>query len=157
MLRCNACIRKCIRVVLADVLGISQPLTKIYPLQPPWSSSRRCYASNAPEVQDKFAKGRHALLPHYTHHKQKAVIQSLAFNETDLQQELRYLRDPVKLADHVLMLLRQDEFLKAHELVNISSRNVPCVVSWNHLIDYEISKGQIRKAISLYNDVYFES
>lgn len=154
MLGCNACIRKCIRVVLADVLGISQPLIKIYPLPPPWSSSRRCFASDAAEVQDKFSKDRHALLPHYTHHKQKAVIQCLAFKETDLQQELRYLRDPVKLADHVLMLLRQDDFAKAHELVKISSRNVPCVVSWNHLIDYVLSKGQIRKAINLYNDVY---
>lgn len=96
---------------------------------------------------------RLSLLPHYTPHKQKAIADSLAFNRTSLEQELRYLKDPLKLADHIVTLLREDENQKAQELVRMSSQHVACTVSWNHLIDYEMSKGRATSAISIYHDV----
>ena len=92
-------------------------------------------------------------MPHFTPHKQKAIAESLRFKTPHLQTELRYLKDPLKLADHVVTLLRQDEYPKALELVRMSSKDVACTVSWNHLIDYEMSKDHVTKAISLYHDV----
>ena len=70
-----------------------------------------------------------------------------------LKLELRWLKDPVKLADHTVKLLRDDDFLKALELVRLASKDVECTVSWNHLIDYEMSKARVTEAVKLYNEV----
>ena len=59
----------------------------------------------------------------------------------------------MKLADHTVKLLRDDDFLKALELVRLASKDVECTVSWNHLIDYEMSKARVTEAVKLYNEV----
>lgn len=94
-----------------------------------------------------------SLFPHFTLHKQRAIAQRLTFNKAALQLELRHLKDPLKLAEHVVNLLRHDENSKALELVRLNSKNAACTVSWNHLIDYEMHKGGASKAVSLYNEV----
>jgi hypothetical protein len=71
----------------------------------------------------------------------------------DVRKELDYLRDPLKLANHVLNLLRQDRFDEAELLVQTASKSFPCTVSWNHLIDWELSKGKVNVAIKTYNEV----
>lgn len=155
MRRCNTCIR----VVLADVLGFSRSPTKSSSFatihtDPSWPRWQRRYASNAVEVRPASSTDhRLALMPHFTPHKQKAIAESLLFKTPHLQTELRYLKDPLKLADHVVTLLRQDEYPKALELVRMSSKDAACTVSWNHLIDYEMSKDNVTKAMSLYHDV----
>ena len=57
------------------------------------------------------------------------------------------------MADHTVKLLRDDDFLKALELVRLASKDVECTVSWNHLIDYEMSKARVAEAVKLYNEV----
>lgn len=59
----------------------------------------------------------------------------------------------MKLADHTVKLLRDDDFLKALELVRLASKDLECTVSWNHLIDYEMSKARVTEAVKLYNEV----
>lgn len=85
--------------------------------------------------------------------KQLALARSEVFTQTSLEQELRYLRDPRKLADYILSLLRKDQEEKAYELVKMSSKNLPCTVSWNHLINFEMSQGRVGNACKIYNDV----
>ena len=75
------------------------------------------------------------------------------YRKSLLKFELRWLKDPVKLADHTVKLLRDDVFLKALELVRLASKDVECTVSWNHLIDYEMSKARVTEAVKLYNEV----
>ena len=76
-----------------------------------------------------------------------------SYNKSHLRLELRWLKDPVKLADRTVKLLRDDDFLKALELVRLASKDVECTVSWNHLIDYEMSKARVTEAVKLYNEV----
>lgn len=75
------------------------------------------------------------------------------FERAVLEKELRYLHDPLKLADHTINLLKKGDYHKALELVKMSSRNMSCTVSWNHLMDYEMYKGRVSNAIKIYNDV----
>ncbi|KAI4118383.1 MAG: hypothetical protein LQ345_001552 [Seirophora villosa] len=73
--------------------------------------------------------------------------------ERQLDQELVWLRDPVKLADNTISLLRKDDHERALETVRKASKSVPCSVSWNHLIDYDMSKGKVQKAIKKFNEM----
>lgn len=59
----------------------------------------------------------------------------------------------MKLADHTVKLLREDDITKALDIVRLASKDVECTVSWNHLIDYEMSKARVNNAIKLYNEV----
>ncbi|KAL8659263.1 MAG: hypothetical protein Q9226_000533 [Calogaya cf. arnoldii] len=70
-----------------------------------------------------------------------------------LDRELVYLRDPVKLAEKAIALLRNDDAEKALDLVRQASRSTSCTVSWNHLIDYTMSTGSIKKAVGIYNEM----
>lgn len=73
--------------------------------------------------------------------------------DRSVRKELQYLKDPLVLADHVRQYLREDEFDKTLALVRAASKDVQCTVSWNHLIDYELSKGRMNAAIKTYNEV----
>ncbi|KAL8995458.1 MAG: hypothetical protein Q9169_004799 [Polycauliona sp. 2 TL-2023] len=73
--------------------------------------------------------------------------------EKELDRELIYLQDPVKLAENTIALLREDDNQKALELTRRASKQLPCTVSWNHLVDYEMSKGRIKKAVTIYNEM----
>lgn len=90
----------------------------------------------------------------YTKHKQRALARSEVFTQSSLEKELQYLKDPRKLADYIHSLLRKDQYLKAYELVKMSSKDFPCTVSWNHLIDFEMSNGRVGNASKIYNDVW---
>jgi hypothetical protein len=70
-----------------------------------------------------------------------------------IRKELTYLGDPLKLADHVFQLLRQDRFDEAKLLVQAASKSLPCTVSWNHLMDWQLSRGKVNSAIKTYNAV----
>ncbi|KAI4123442.1 MAG: hypothetical protein LQ341_007201, partial [Variospora aurantia] len=70
-----------------------------------------------------------------------------------LGKELVWLRDPVKLAENTIGLLRNDDHEKAIDTVRMASKNTSCTVSWNHLIDYDMSKGKVQKAVKIYNEM----
>ncbi|KAL8804837.1 MAG: hypothetical protein Q9182_002331 [Xanthomendoza sp. 2 TL-2023] len=70
-----------------------------------------------------------------------------------LDRELVFLQDPLKLAENTIDLLRKDDNDKALEMVRIASKHTACTVSWNHVVDYEMSKGRIQKAVKIYNEM----
>lgn len=70
-----------------------------------------------------------------------------------LDRELVWLQDPLKLAENTIGLLRDNDDEKAIEIVRMASKKAPCTVSWNHLIDYEMSKGRVQKAVKIYHEV----
>lgn len=117
---------------------------------PPWLA--RSYASVSTPTQPD--KDRPTSVDYPTQHKQKANARSERYTPTSLQKELRYLGDPRKLADYVLHLLQEGGDEKAYALIKMGSRKLPCTVSWNHLIDFEMSRGRVAIAYSLFNDVW---
>lgn len=88
-----------------------------------------------------------ALIPQFSSHFRDGGKKS------DIELEVRWLKDPVKLANHTVKLLKGDDFQKALEIVRLASKNVECTVGWNHLIDYEMSKARVTNAVKLYNEV----
>lgn len=159
MLRCNACIRRCIQAVFSDVLNTSRLPKVIGPFStskaslrtPPWQ--RRRYATAATAVQEMSQRTDASLQSQAHSRRNEFVGKDQEFKRTELEQELRYLKDPVKLADHTVSLLRQDDHDKALEIVRMGSKRMACTVSWNHLVDYEMSKGRVNRATKLYNEV----
>lgn len=73
--------------------------------------------------------------------------------ESDIKHHLSYLNDPLKLADFVRQALRKDDFAFAEEIVRAASKNTLCVVSWNHLVEWQLSKGKMNAAISTFNEM----
>ena len=59
----------------------------------------------------------------------------------------------MRLADHTVRLLREEAFEKALEIVRLASKDVDCTVSWNHLINFEMTKARVSSAVKLYNEV----
>ncbi|GAB7351474.1 hypothetical protein MBLNU459_g2130t3 [Dothideomycetes sp. NU459] len=73
--------------------------------------------------------------------------------ERALKQELRYLKDPLKHADHVRHVLRGNDFDKALALCRMASKQMECVVSWNHCINWLLVRKDVIKALKLYNEM----
>lgn len=73
--------------------------------------------------------------------------------ERRLRKELQYLTDPLKLADHIRHTLRTNDEEKALALVRLSSREMQCTVSWNHVIDWQMARGKANSALKTYNEV----
>lgn len=75
----------------------------------------------------------------------------------DLKIELRWLRDPLKLSQHVEKLLQKQNWDKALALVRLSNRGSVYTVAWNHLLNYQMKTGQVRAAVKLFNEVGTDS
>ncbi len=159
MFECKACVRRCIRTVFADVL-------KTY-RSPPQILSSRPLARYPPQLRQGYATEaiplNHAPTPSptldvgiddpYLPRPNRPAKQVEPFSKTSLEQELRWLRDPLKLGDNTLRLLRQDNVDKALAIVRLASKDVECTVSWNYMIDYYMSKAKVTDAVKLYNEV----
>lgn len=159
MRHCSASIRNCIRTVFSNVRNSNTPSVLI--TSPPhllltirvirqsiWL--RRGYTTEASGTQNT-PDYTPALPPRHRSPVRPPKIES--YKKSNLELELRWLKDPVRLADHTVKLLRQDDFPKALEIVRLASKDVECTVSWNHLIDYEMSKARVSTAVKLYNEV----
>lgn len=75
--------------------------------------------------------------------------------EKKVRRELQFLPDPLKLADHVRGVLKKGDVEKALALARIASKDMECVVSWNHIIGHLLSEKQVSAALKLYNEVGF--
>lgn len=159
MRHCSASTRNCIRTVFYNVRNSNTPFVLI--TSPPhllltirvirhsiWL--RRGYTTKASGTRNT-PDYTPALPPQRRSPVRPPKFES--YKKSNLELELRWLKDPVRLADHTVKLLRQDDFAKALEIVRLASKDVECTVSWNHLIDYEMSKARVSKAVKLYNEV----
>ena len=161
MLECSACIRRCIRTIFTDVLDSHRPLhysrQRLVPQHPSRSAwIRRGYAVEATSLDNRPAHTPPLPTP-YVGRSNRPTKQETPYKKKSLQEELRWLKDPLKLAENVIALLRRDEFQKALELVRLASKDIQCTVSWNHLVDYEMSKGRVTNASKVYNEVHTPS
>jgi hypothetical protein len=70
-----------------------------------------------------------------------------------LKKHPEYANDPLKLAEYTRKALRGDDFETAIAVVRAASKGIACTVSWNHLIDWQMTKGKMNAAIKTYNEV----
>lgn len=185
MLRCNACIRETLSIVLDDASALHHRSTltaaplRTRPLTPrrPWCSSRlqsyatatsavtqtQEYASNPypsprakPTTHLRQTEPR-SFTPPWRTPRGPNVARSTELDIPPTQQavelEVRWLRDPLKLADRVAELLSQGSYFTALAITRASSKDLQCTVSWNHLVDYNMAKGKHREAVKTYNEV----
>lgn len=85
--------------------------------------------------------------------RRKPLARRPAYNPKSLQEELRWLKDPVRLADHVKRLLLQSEVTKVIELLELASKTQKCTVAWNLLLDHIMKLGRVNDALKRFNDV----
>jgi pentatricopeptide repeat protein len=74
-------------------------------------------------------------------------------NKKALDMELRYLKDPLKLSEHVKYTLRCNKPNKALDLCRLASKTMSCVVSWNAIIDWLMRGYKINEALKVYNEM----
>lgn len=159
MFECKTCIRRFARTIFADILNAYRSSSHIPLLRHQAqhaSRLRRGYASeailfdDAPTPSPTLDVGvRNPYVPRPSH----PAKEDEPFSLSNLGREVRWLKDPLKLGDHIVKLLRQNDAQKALEIVRLASKNAECTVSWNYMIDYHMSKGDVKGAVKLYNEV----
>ncbi|KAF2281571.1 uncharacterized protein EI97DRAFT_367254 [Westerdykella ornata] len=88
--------------------------------------------------------------------ERKALTRPLNASIPDFRirrKELKYLADPLALANYVKKMLRKDRDVQMLNLVRMASREGQRIVSWNHLIDWALQKGRLAHALKMYNEM----
>ena len=75
------------------------------------------------------------------------------YKRADLEKELKWIQDPLQLADNTVKLLKKGQYNKAYALARLASKDMRCVVTWNHLVDFDMARGHTTAAIRTYNEV----
>jgi len=73
--------------------------------------------------------------------------------EREIRRELDLPPDPLQHAEHVKSALKNGDEEKTFMLTQKASKKMPCTVSWNHLIDNQMSKGHVVPAMKTYHGV----
>jgi len=172
MLPCPACMRRCLRTLIGDLpqRSISSRSTRVTSSFGR-ASSARTYASFV--ANEKFSKDSSANSSIFTDvssstpNTRQEWLESRGVRPTwkersressDLDpqtaHDLRHLKDPLKLADYVRKKLQGGNFDVAQKIVRAASKDFQCVVSWNHLISWQLSNGSLNAALKTYNEVF---
>lgn len=168
MFECKSCALRCIRAVAGDAVTARQPLQQRLLLTPHLQQrpSRRAASTTTSQpfgLGDAFddaiefdevhkAPEERAVATQTPQQLRKAKGVALE-NKKSLEMELRYLKDPLKLSEHVKYTLRCDKPEKALELCRLASKTMSCVVSWNAVIDSLMRKYKINEALKVYNEM----
>nr|POF03887.1 hypothetical protein CFP56_21643 [Quercus suber] len=110
----------------------------------------RYYADLATAPSEPLRNGTNAIV-HDTGRIQSDPAK--AHYESAIRKELQWLQDPLKLAEHVHYTLRCNQSAKALDLVRRASRQMNCVVSWNHIVDWLMKQERPDEAIKVYNEM----
>lgn len=166
MFECRSCALRCVRAVIGDSAIARQPLRQRLLLTPQLhqNPSRRAISTTAAVQQDTLGDAFDqaeaeevaaklapvAQTPQQLSQKQRGIQIE---NKKNLELELRYLKDPLKLSDHIKYTLRCDKPEKALDLCRLASKSMNCVVSWNIVIDWLMRKYKVNDAIKVYNEM----
>ncbi|KAL9118087.1 MAG: hypothetical protein Q9187_005372 [Circinaria calcarea] len=159
MLGCSACRCRILRPIFPNTVTVPAKLTHRTPASRRQTLKFRAWTPRTYATATATAHVDGGLQDQQVHpaernsQKRQLGLKGSEFKRTELEQELRYLRDPLKLAENTLSLLRQDAHQKALELVRVASRTMACTVSWNHIIDHDMAHGKVSAAIKTYNEM----
>jgi hypothetical protein len=159
MLSCHACMKHCLQTIIGQSATYSFPLkTTRRALSIPRSLGRTSTpyqflsegALPAPSVQTQRKGSRQQWLDS---RGIRPVDKPARDEDWGIRRNLKFLNDPLKLAEHVRKALRDGNFDTTLAIVRAASRDVQCTVSWNHLIDWQLSQGKMNAALHTYNEV----
>lgn len=172
MFECTSCVRRCMRAVAGDAVSMRQPLQQRLLLTPHLQQglSRRAASTSTAQPayqRDAFDETEDDPIEFDEPHASSARVpttprtQQLSKrsksvdqeNKKSLEIELRYLKDPLKLSEHVKYTLKCDKPEKALDLCRLASKTMSCVVSWNAVIDYLMKKWKVNEALKVYNEM----
>lgn len=157
MFVCRACLRKSAGAVAAEARLSIQPLRAI-----PTYTPRAAFLSTVAvrdRRSDRRPERRRDELPPSELPSEEPTAEDIIAKKRQKQLEfavgkhLQYLKDPLKIAEHVLATLAKDRYDEALLLVRTASRDTNVTVSWNHLIDYLMKQQRLNAAIKLYNEM----
>lgn len=155
MLECRACLQRCIRSIAGDQIAI-QALRRPLLLTPHPASrpSRRRITAAAAVWKGEPQDALSAHLPNRKSSNSLSISATSKGNDDKaLKKELEWLKDPVKLADHVHYTLRAQNIDKALNLCRLASKSMACIVAWNHVIDWHVKNKRVNTAIDIYNEM----
>ena len=172
MLRCS-CVQGCLRAAFADALeaphrALATPFTlsvRARPLrhatprlrQRSYATQSYLQARDRPQTYSApltpFPPPRNKPARRKEEGGDRKEPEPSIFKKSELEKELRWLRDPLKLADRVVVLLRDEQYFKALALVRLASRELMCTVAWNHLVDWDMARGRVQAGVKTYNEV----
>lgn len=149
MLNCHSCFRKHIQSFLHysiqtranHALATSSALPRTNTYHP---SSQSGYAA----FREEWLRSRGQTPAHKLKERKE-----LGAKDRAIKKHLVYLKDPLKLSNDIRNTLRQGKFDEAQDVVRAASKDTQCVVSWNHLIDWQMSRGKVNGAVQTYNEV----
>ncbi len=172
MLTCHTCMRRCLQIIVRDLPHVSIFSERTFaPSITGTISFARNFRSPAPNEKHRIRApiGSFCIAQkdgdNSKSNSRQEWIESrgvrpvskrkpLLDEDRELAKQLRYLKDPLKLADYVRKTLLRDDFETAQKVVRAASKDVQCVVSWNHLVDWQLNKGSMNAAIKTYNEVF---
>lgn len=164
MLACQGCMRHCLQSIIGDSIFISgsrriattsfssRSLTRSFATRShgpgSWSAGDSKPLQN--QIGDRKAYKEGKLDRKRPNSRKREVTE----RETSLH--LKFLKDPIKLAEFVRNTLRDNDYELAQKIVDSASASTACTVSWNHIIEWQLSKGKMNAAMKSYNDVSLE-
>ncbi|KAF2859300.1 hypothetical protein K470DRAFT_282778 [Piedraia hortae CBS 480.64] len=86
-------------------------------------------------------------------HYHYAADKSTDEHRIAIDRELKWLADPLKLADRVTALVKENQVEKAEQLCRQASSRMDCVVAWNRLVDHYMQGGHVKTALKTFNEM----
>ncbi|KAF2211009.1 hypothetical protein CERZMDRAFT_44216 [Cercospora zeae-maydis SCOH1-5] len=161
MLECSACVSRVLRSIAGDGrYGRYAAANPTWPLlltphlaqRPQRRGLATAVRAEAPS-DDALSGLVPVEKPRVEHFTQKRGGPIVIANEKALRKELEYLKDPLKLADHVEYVLRCEQPEKALSLCRLASKRLNCTVSWNHVVAWHAHNGRPAKAVAIFNEM----
>lgn len=161
MLECRACLWRCLRAICPEIspnplIKLTRPFPRSRPHRTVRLSPR--YASSL-----SIRGGENAVKPENSIIKavksRPAGAVKLPEGLTSAQFRRLKLEVPWLGGDRVKVLRRTKELLKeqrqaeALELVKLSSKEQPCTIAWNAILDDLLERKKVNEAFKVYNDV----
>ena len=156
MLTCQKCMRHCLQAIigsnvsiparsrLISTTSVSKPRPRSFELiekkLAPWHV-KTINRPNRKEEKKYENAGSH------NPKKIRSTAKSKERADREASLHLKFLKDPIKLAHFVRETLRDNNYDLAQAVVNEASARMPCVVSWNHIIEWQLSKGKMNGAL----------
>lgn len=165
MFECRSCALRCMRAVAGDAAVARQPLQQRLLLTPhlqqrpsrraaSTAATQQSYVGDAfdhPTENDGDSSAAASAVPTQIPQQRRKATE--IENKKHLELELRYLKDPFKLSEHVKYTLKCDKPDKALDLCRLASKTMSCVVSWNAVIDWHMRNTKVNEAFKIYNEM----
>ncbi|KAF2765227.1 hypothetical protein EJ03DRAFT_217225 [Teratosphaeria nubilosa] len=163
MFECSACTLRALRAVAGDALSRGRS-NRHQSFERLLTAGGRRASSAATALSSPSQHGGQpylnaAQLRHINRQESDGVEKQLLSSPPErsqrraLQEEMKWLADPLKFTEHVHYTLRCDKPDKALELCRMASSRIKCVVAWNHCIDWHLKNGQYSEGLRIYNEM----